>query len=459
LKRAAAKDLNYCGWTISVFSSNGSFTLNREPAPGREQRAEFVNPREADGKAALRVALYSHDTMGIGHMRRNLLIAQTLARGARRTTTLLIAGAREASAFSMSAGVDCLTLPALQKELSGDYRARCLDVSLQKLRMLRARTIQAALEAFDPDVLIVDKVPRGAGGELDLALEDLSCRGRTRCVLGLRDILDDPAAVRSEWQEAGSEETVRRFYDAIWIYGDPAVYDLVQECDFSCDVAAKLRYTGYLDQRERLRHATGVNAEPPASLDLPEGRLVVCSVGGGQDGALLAEVFSLAELPPDTNAVLISGPFMPPEVHGRLRQRAAGRPRFRVLEFITEPERLLERADCVVAMGGYNTVCEILSFEKRALIVPRVRPRREQLIRAERLCELGLIDMLHPDHLHPQALSRWLAGGVVPRRSARQCLDLNGLLRLPRLMDELLFDAPRRELSSPPVQRNLLEVH
>ncbi len=404
------------------------------------------------------MALYSHDTMGIGHMRRNLLIAQTLSRASRRTTTLLIAGAREASVFSMSAGVDCLTLPALHKEESGDYRARRLDISLQKLTALRARTIHAALEAFDPDVLVVDKVPRGAGGALDLALAELSRRGRTRCVLGLRDILDDPAAVQSEWQETGSDEAVRRFYDAVWVYGDPAVCDTAREYGFSLKVAAKLRYVGYLDQREQLRHPTGADADPQEFLDLPEGRLVACLVGGGQDGAFLAEAFAAAELPPGTNAVLVSGPFMPRDARQRLHQRAGGHPRFRILDFTAQPERLLERADCVIAMGGYNTVCEILSFEKNALIVPRVRPRCEQLIRAERLRDLGLIDMLHPDHVHPQALSGWLARGFVPRRRARQCLDLKGLSRLPRLMDELLVDPPGREPHSSVSQRDLLEV-
>jgi predicted glycosyltransferase len=45
-------------------------------------------------------------------------------------------------------------------------------------------------------------------------------------------------------------------------------------------------------------------------------------------------------------------------------------------------------------MGGYNTFCEILSFDKRALIVPRTRPRLEQHIRAVHAERLGLVRML-----------------------------------------------------------------
>ena len=57
----------------------------------------------------------------------------------------------------------------------------------------------------------------------------------------------------------------------------------------------------------------------------------------------------------------------------------------------------MQDAAAVVGMGGYNTFCEILSFDQRALIVPRVRPRHEQLIRARRAMELGIVEMLEPE--------------------------------------------------------------
>jgi predicted glycosyltransferase len=109
-----------------------------------------------------------------------------------------------------------------------------------------------------------------------------------------------------------------------------------------------------------------------------------------------------------------------------------------VLEFIPEPTRLLSRADRVIAMGGYNTVLELLSFEKRALIVPRTQPQREQWIRAERLRNLGLLDVLHPDDLSPGALTAWLAREIGPPPRVRDRIDLNGLARLQHLLREML---------------------
>src|SRR5262245_28052511 len=389
-----------------------------------------------------RIALYSHDTMGIGHVRRNLLIAQTLVHSHGAASVLLIAGAREASTFAMPPGVDCLTLPSLCKDADGHYEVRRLSIGLEKLVALRSHAIAAALEVFEPDALIVDKVPRGALGELQPALATL--RGRTHCVLGLRDVLDDPNTVRREWDEAENEDAVRQYYDAVWVYGDPTLYDAVHEYGFAADVAQKVRYTGYFDQKSRLEFISDPNLDSLGGLDMPPGRLVLGMVGGGEDGASLAQALARATLPAGTNLVLITGPFMPASVQARLRDQAASRPCFRVLDFLAEPNLLLSRADAVIAMGGYNTVSEVLSFEKLALLVPRVKPRQEQLIRVQLLHKLGLVDMLHPDEVSSTALSAWLADGGRARPRVRRRLDFNGLTRLPELLDALLGDRRRQ---------------
>ncbi|NUQ64863.1 MAG: glycosyltransferase [Pirellulales bacterium] len=389
----------------------------------------------------LRIALYSHDTMGIGHMRRNLLVAQALMQSPSVASCLIVAGAREAAALAMPARVDCLTLPAFKKQRGGGYRSRCLHMHFRELALLRSKTIHAAIEAYAPDVFIVDKVPRGVGGELELTLESLRRRGRTHCVLGLREVLDSTIQVRNEWRDDAGDRAVEKFYDAVWVYGDPAVYDPVREYGFSPEVAGKVRYTGYFDQRRRLEWGGLRPEDPPAGLGLPPGRLVLCMVGGGQDGASLARAFTEAVLGFEMNAVVLTGPFMPPRVRERLRHLAADAPRVRVLEFVAEPSLLLATADRVVSMGGYNTVTEILSFGKRALIVPRTAPRQEQLIRAQRLCELGLVDMLHPHDLTPAAIAAWLASDPGPVPPVRDQIDFNGLTRLPEFLAGLLDDA------------------
>src|SRR5438552_3170571 len=168
--------------------------------------------------------------------------------------------------------------------------------------------------------------------------------------------------------------------------------------------------------------------------------LVVDCLPVGVAGELtrtLAEAFVAADFPPDTTAVMVTGPLMPWETRQRLHRAAQRRTRFELLEFVPDPVPLIERADRVIAMGGYNTVCEVLSFEKPALIVPRVT-EPEQGIRARRMQELGLLDVLHPDELSPQALTEWLARDPAPPPPPRGRVDLGGLTRIPGLLAELL---------------------
>lgn len=385
-----------------------------------------------------RIVLYSHDTMGLGHMRRNLLIAHALASASTSADILLVTGAAEANAFAMPPAVDVLSLPALHKGEDGRYHARRLDLSLRDLSSLRSDTIKAALLAFAPDVLIVDNVPRGAARELDATLAALRATGGTRVVLGLRDILDEPAVVAREWERAENLQALRDYYDAIWVYGDPRVYDPAVAYSFPIDIAVKVSYTGYLDGRIRPSFSEAESDAAIDALSLPPGRLALCMVGGGQDGASVASAFVQAQLPEDMNAVVVTGPYMPEVVQQQLRDAACANPRLRVLDFLPEPTLLLNRADRVIAMGGYNSVCELLAFGKPALIVPRVTPRREQWIRAERLRQLGLVDVLHPDAVAPGPMSVWLAADLPLETHARDVLDLNGLDRLPDLLQELL---------------------
>jgi predicted glycosyltransferase len=402
-----------------------------------------------------RVALYSHDTVGLGHMRRNLLIAQTLMRSESPPVTLMVSGAREASTLPLPRGVDCVTLPALTKDNEGRLKARDLDLTMPEIVKLRSWAVAAVLEAFEPDALIVDKVPRGATFELDLGLQALRAQGRCRCVLGLRDILDDPDTVRREWREAEYEDAIRRFYDAVWVYGDPVLYDQVREYGFSPDVALKIRYTGYLDQRLRLPDGAPDGDCPVAALGLPSDcPVILCQLGGGHDGASLAEAFVNASFPPGSSGVLLTGHYLPSGTLTQIRRAASERPWLRVLEFVAEPSRLIRCADRVITMGGYNAVCEVLSFGKPALIVPRIHPRREQWIRAERFREHGVIDVLHPEQLSAEALSRWLARHPVPRPSVRGLFDWDGLAKLPQFLNDLLTTPPLSAVTSCPPCEN-----
>ncbi len=376
-------------------------------------------------------------------MRRNLLIAHTLASSKFRPVILAIVGKSEARRFPMPPRADRIVLPALRKTSEGAYEPLSLGVPLRDLVAIRSASIAAALEAFQPDLVVVDNVPRGAVRELDDTLARLSSNGRTRFVLGLRDILDDPAAVEREWKAADTFNALRRHYDSVWIYGDGKLFDTIAEYAIPDDLRSRMVHTGYFDQRVRLQFTPANEYGLYDSLGLPDGSLALCLLGGGQDGGALAQAFGAAEFPPGCNAVIVTGPYLPQRIVRPLKRRQERDPRFRTLEFIPEPALLISRADRIVAMGGYNTVWEILSFAKPSLIVPRVRPRVEQYIRAQKLHSLGLLEILHPEQLSAQAISRWLSKTDVPQSvPTHERVKTNGLETIPELALDLLNRQP-----------------
>ena len=383
-----------------------------------------------------RVVLYSHDTMGLGHMRRNLLIAQSIAQSDLNASVLLIAGAKEIGKFDTSTGVDCLVLPSYQKAMNGQYSSRHLDLHINELVSMRSSTIMSSVLAFKPDVMIVDNVPRGALNELEPVLSQLKQQKKTHVVLGLRDVLDEAASVKREWEHRANNEAIRQYFDEIWVYGDPAIYNLCDEYDWPHELAEMTSFTGYLDARKRAVPKNTVTGWDRNSLtqELIASPYTLCMVGGGQDGYELALAFAKAEQQDETRGVIVTGPFMQAEYIDELREIAKNRSNLLVLGFIPEPTSMLSNASKVVAMGGYNTTTEILSYGKHTLLIPRVHPRKEQLIRANRLAEAGYIDMLHPDDLSVDRLSTWLCKDSSAYTEPDRKVDFNGLHRLPEFI-------------------------
>jgi predicted glycosyltransferase len=379
----------------------------------------------------LRVAFYSHDTMGMGHIRRNILIAGHLSSNPISAETLLIAGNRDAAVFAEQAGLDCVTLPALRKASDGHYAAKYFPWSLEETSTLRSRVIASTLLAFRPDIFVVDKLPQGICNELLRTLRMVKRRLDTRCVLGLRDILDSPEATRKEWREQQNDRIIEEYFDDVWVYGDPAIFDCCVEYDFADSTKQKTTFVGYLDQRQRLNPSGRLRQQRAIASHLRQEPVALCVVGGGQDGFDLAANFLQAGVPIGWRGIVITGPFMPEEQIQALHQLCPTDGSLSIIDSLVEADAYIEHADRVVCMGGYNTVASILSFQKPALIVPRVRPRKEQWIRAKRLSAAGIASCCHPEDLCAAVIRDWLeTSGAPASKSVRPDLDgLNAIVR------------------------------
>lgn len=357
-----------------------------------------------------RVLIYSHDTFGLGNIRRMLEVARHLVQTSPEVSVLVITGSPMLHAFRIPTRVDYVKLPCLSRNTEGRYAARYLDLSLETTVRLRANLIASTIEDFEPDLILVDKKPFGVEDELAGALAALSERARRpKMMLLLRDILDSPESTSHVWNKNGYFKAIETYYDQVLVVGTPEVFDLRKEYKFPPFAAAKVRFCGYiareagLQSRESVRRQWGVSNEEPWVLVTP---------GGGEDGHQLIMMClnGLSAMPPAERprTHIVCGPEMPEAPRQAIAKASALLADVSIQDFSDDLMSLMAAADVVLSMGGYNTVCELLTLHRRAVVVPRVQPVAEQGIRAARMAELGLIRTLHPSTLQPADLWRAL---------------------------------------------------
>lgn len=340
-----------------------------------------------------RVLIYSHDTMGLGHLRRCRAIAHALVERDKDLSVLILSGSPIIGSFDFKARVDFVRMPGVIKLRNGEYTSLNLHIDITETLKIRASIIRHTAEAFKPDLFLVDKEPLGLRGEVADTLHMLKAKG-VPLVLGLRDVMDDPALLEPEWRRKKALPALRDYYDDIWVYGLPQMCDPLAGLSLPRHVQRKISFTGYL---RRFEPPGIARSSFPASPTTP---YVLVTTGGGGDGeALIDWVLRGYEFDRDLpcRALLVLGPFMQPDLQGEFLRRAAALPHVEAITFDAHLEQLMARAAGVVAMGGYNTFCEILSFDQRAIIVPRTEPRLEQFIRARQAQEFGLVSMLVDD--------------------------------------------------------------
>ncbi len=390
--------------------------------PGPPAPAPLTNPK---------ILLYSHDTFGLGNIRRTLLLAQELIDQYPRAAVLLITGSQMIHSFRIPKGVDYIKLPCLDRIDAERYESRFLLECSDAVKRTRSAIIERTVLGFAPDLMIVDKRPAGVDGELTDTLVALRERNfPTRLVLGIRDILDEPRKTRETLRNNRSFEFIRDYYNEVWIYGSQSIFDTVREYGFPTDIARITHFCGYL---KRPTVATARNDGPPR---------VLVTTGGGGDGSRMIQTYleGLSNLPRNValRSTVVFGPQMSAAVQSSFIEKFGYLTDVEFREFEPELAPLYAEADLVVSMAGYNTVCELLSSGCNAILVPRAKPVKEQLIRARLLAAEGLFDVLEPDALSPETLIAKVLASLQPAVNRPIRFDLQGLPRIRERIRELL---------------------
>ncbi len=384
-----------------------------------------------------KILFYSHDTFGLGHIRRTQKIANQVAKSDR--SILIACASPKASSFASASGIEYLNLPGFTKQISGEYSPRSLNIPTDQFVNLRSSLLLSAVRSFNPDLVVIDKEPLGVKKELLPALEYLrNFHKHTKIVCGFRDILDDWDSVKKEWFKRDTERALNEYFDEILVYGEESIYNFAQEYHLSKNLSDKITYTGYLNP--------GAQADeefhfPANSKDKA---IVTFTLGGGGDGWDFLECFlKLLELnlhQDSYRAYILTGPFCEQRLLKKARDLSETRKDIVVSEFISNAPSLFKASDLVISMGGYNTFCELLSMQKYPLILPRTVPRKEQLLRAQVFASQGFCNYIEPEMVNPENLQKEISMALDKIKSGYKApiFKADGLNKISEIFDQWL---------------------
>ncbi len=393
-------------------------------------------------KQTKKIVVYSHDTFGLGNVRRMLAITEHLLDTIPDLSILLISGSPMIHSFRLPGSrFDYLKLPTIGRTLSGEYIAKKLETNFDELVAVRSQIIQAAISNFCPDVMIVDKKPRGIADELQPTLELIhKDMPLTKVVLLLRDILDDPKVTHRIWLKNNYFQSINRYYDSILVMGSQKVFDLSREYHFPENIAKKVTYCGYINRS----HIVAETNNPELSSKFNRTDVLV-TVGGGEDGLFPLKCFlkglALKNTYKAFSTTIITGPEMSKLHRDEIQHMADSFTNVRVLDFVAELPAHIFASELIVSMGGYNTVVEILAMNKPVIIIPRVKPVLEQLIRATRMEKMGLLQCIHPDEVSPELLMQAVTSQLETRQkklNATEIIDFDGLGTATRTIEKMM---------------------
>jgi predicted glycosyltransferase len=386
-----------------------------------------------------KILVYSHDTYGLGNLRRMLAICQSLSCTIPDLSILLLSGSPMVQSFRLADGLDYIKLPCLTRVEREGYAVKSLRLGIVEGIKLRSDLILSAAANFQPDLFLIDKKPFGIKNELKATLEYLKQTSpHLKVALILRDILDAPESTISVWKAHDYFQVIDEFYDLVLSLGVPEIFDPCSEYQFPAAVAGKVKFCGYLRRESGSKNRAEVQEE----LGLSEpGKLVLVTLGGGEDAFAIIATYlrGIAQLPAHHNihSLIVTGPEMKPMQRQSLLQMAPAHAT--MIEFTNDLMSYLDAADVVVSMGGYNTVSEILSLQKKAIVIPRVRPVQEQLIRAERMSQRGFFQYLHPDALTAENLMQVLQAELNREQTRFPPINLNAHQAIVHWVSTLLF--------------------
>jgi predicted glycosyltransferase len=396
-----------------------------------------------------KILFYCQNLLGLGHLVRTTEIMRHLVKDFK---VCLIEGGQTVPGLEIPPEVEVIHLPTLQVEVTASLMPiktlKVADSSLTvaEVKELRKNTILKVLEEFQPDCLITEGYPFSKKHSLSFELAPLleqvkSAKDPIKVVCSLRDII-----MVKKFEDKAKEEVERcqfmnHYYDMLLYHSDQKIHKLEESFSKAKDLTCPVHYTGYVVQS--LPETMATLEEDITSLSSKEPMILV-SIGGGKMGHELIDAVVAAapilEKSLPHRIEIFTGPMMPDEKFFQLQELAKDQTNLKIRRYTTQLIAYMRKASLSLSLGGYNTTMNVLKTGVRSMIYPSNKDR-EQAIRAEKLEQRGILDLIHPHELEPHCLAQKIVTCLnkQPPGDLIESLDLEGAQKTAQLLKSLLY--------------------
>lgn len=356
-----------------------------------------------------RLLFYCQHLLGVGHLTRSLAISQSLVQDF--DVTFIQGGPDIGKTLRSDFFHHVFLSPLLMKETDSSLYDPSHQRSPEEIFQERKAQLDRVLaEPFD--IVLTELFPFGRNKFKNEVLSLIEAARQKNPHLhvscSIRDILVEKPD--GEAREKKMLDIVEKYYDSVLVHSDENILRFEETFSKALLIEDKIFYTGFVTEGKKAKKSPTRNRD------------ILISMGGGVVGEEMVRAI-LAVTPefPEYRFRFVPGPYAPAELREEIHTKAASGTNVILEKFLNNFEEELAQCALSVSLAGYNTVMNLLNTETPAVVYPYMA-NIEQNLRARKLMEGGLLDIIYKD-------------------------DLRSDILIPKIKKRLLFERPEFQVN------------
>ena len=372
-----------------------------------------------------RVFFYVQHLLGTGHIKRAALLADAMRAGG-MDIHMVSGGIITPDLLDIPADIQLPALRAKDPSFSALVDENGKEVG-EAWKDERRRILLDHYRRLEPQIVVIETFPFGRRNfrfELIPLLNEIhQSTPKPLVVCSVRDIVQ----ARSPQRIAETAELLRTRFDHIMVHGDPEIVRFEESFPAVEQIRRRLSYTGYV-------------APPWRAPEGIRGRneVLVSGGGGAVSATLLATAIKARPLSRLNKNLwrILAGPNIPQRIFDALEADAGE-------GIVVERNRadfamLLRNCAISVSQCGYNTAIDLIQSGVRSVVVPfEGSGETEQLLRARKLAQRGLVQLLTETELTPGSLAGAIDHCSSQPSPGQPGLNLDGAARSARFISDI----------------------